>query len=50
MPQIETKEQRKDIKSVLDGIHALYIRGAITLEQHNNMCFQAQNGATAFEI
>lgn len=39
-----------ETKSVLDGIHSLYIRGKITLEQHNNMCFQAKNGATAIEL
>lgn len=40
----------QDKRSVLDGIHALYNRGKITLEQHNNMCFQAKNGATAIEL
>ena len=39
-----------ETKSVLDGIHALYIRGKITLEQHNAMCQQACAGATAFEL
>lgn len=45
-------EQNKnsDLKQVLDGIHSLYIRGKITLEQHNNMCYQACNGATSFEL
>lgn len=39
-----------ETKSVLDGIHALYISGKITLEQHNAMCHQACAGATAFEL
>lgn len=39
-----------ETKSVLDGIHALYIHGKITLEQHNSMCQQACAGATAFEL
>lgn len=39
-----------ETKSVLDGIHALYICGKITLEQHNAMCQQACAGATAFEL
>lgn len=39
-----------EMKSVLDGIHALYISGKITLEQHNAMCQQACAGATAFEL
>ena len=39
-----------ETKSVLDGIHALYIRGKITREQHNAMCRQACAGATAFEL
>ena len=46
----EPNTTSSEIKQVLDGIHALYRRGKITLEQHNNMCFQAQNGATAFEL
>lgn len=40
----------EETKSVLDGIHALYIRGKITLEQHNCMCYQACHGATSFEL
>lgn len=40
----------QDKRSVLDGIHALYNRGKITLEQHNAMCQQACAGATAFEL
>lgn len=40
----------EETKSVLDGIHALYIRGKITREQHNAMCQQACAGATAFEL
>lgn len=39
-----------ETKSVLDGIHALYIKGKITLEQHNSMCRKACEGATAFEL
>ena len=42
--------RKAETKSVLDGIHALYIRGKITLEQHNEMCHQACEGATAFEL
>jgi hypothetical protein len=47
--------ERKNIsnaetKSVLDGIHALYIRGKITLEQHNEWCRQACAGATSFSL
>ena len=40
----------KEVQETLDGIHALYIRGKITLEQHNCMCYQACHGATAFEL
>ena len=40
----------EETKSVLDGIHALYICGKITLEQHNAMCQQACAGATSFEL
>ena len=47
---MEAKEEKNELRLTLDGIHALYIRGKITLEQHNNMCFQAKNGATAFEL
>lgn len=49
---METKNMNRkaDTKSVLDGIHALYIRGKITIEQHNAMCHQACGGATAFEL
>ncbi len=50
MERNEKKQECGDIKSVLAGIHALYIRGKITMEQHNTMCFQAKNGATAFEL
>ena len=43
-------ERSKEVQETLDGIHALYIRGKITLEQHNNLCFQACHGATSFEL
>lgn len=44
------RNSNAETKYVLDGIHALYIRGKITLEQHNAMCRQACEGATAFEL
>lgn len=44
------KNSNAETKSVFDGIHALYIRGKITLEQHNEWCRQACEGATAFEL
>lgn len=47
---METKRENTELKTTLDGIHALYIRGKITLEQHNAMCQQACEGATAFEL
>lgn len=47
---METKQKDTELKMTLDGIHALYIRGKITLEQHNAMCQQACAGATAFEL
>lgn len=45
-----SKELKEELRLTLDGIHALYIRGKITLEQHNAMCQQACAGATAFEL
>lgn len=45
-----TKKENTELKMTLDGIHALYIRGKITLEQHNAMCQQACTGDTAFEL
>ena len=46
----EPNKNSSEIKQVLDGIHALYISGKITMEQHNNLCFQAKKGVTAFEL
>lgn len=48
--KMATKKENTELKMTLDGIHALYIRGKITLEQHNAMCQQACAGATAFEL
>ena len=45
-----TKRENTELKTTLDGIHALYNRGKITREQHNAMCQQACAGATAFEL
>lgn len=47
---MEAKEDKNELRLTLDGIHALYICGKITLEQHNAMCKQACAGATAFEL
>ncbi len=47
---MEAKEEKNELMLTLDGIHALYIRGKITLEQHNAMCQQACAVATAFEL
>lgn len=44
------KEEKNELRLTLDGIHALYIRGKITLEQHNEWCRQACAGETAFEL
>lgn len=43
-------ERSKEIEETLKGIHALYIRGKITLEKHNELCYQACHGVTAFEL
>lgn len=45
-----TKKENTELKMTLDGIHALYIRGKITLARHNEWCRQACAGATAFEL
>ena len=47
---METKRENTELKTTLDGIHALYISGKITLAKHNEWCRQACAGATAFEL
>ena len=43
-------ERSKEIEETLKGIHALWMKGKITLEQHNNLCYQACHGSTEFEL
>jgi hypothetical protein len=45
-----TKKENTELKTTLDGIHALYIRGKISLAKHNEWCRQACAGATNFEL
>lgn len=40
----------KEVQETLEGIHALWIKGKITLEKHNELCYQACHGVTAFEL
>ena len=42
---MEQKKHDKETRQTLAGIHALYISGKITLEQHNSMCYQVCNGS-----
>ena len=46
----QKKEQKKETKLTLAGIHALYIEGKISLAKHNEWCRQACAGATTFSF
>jgi hypothetical protein len=46
----QKKEQAKETKLTLAGIHKLYIEGKISLAKHNEWCRQACAGATTFSI
>lgn len=47
---MDRKEKKTELQLTLEGIHALYIDGKISLERHNLWCEQACAGATSFEL
>ena len=40
----------KEIEETLEGINNLWMKGRITLEKHNELCYQACHGSTEFEL
>lgn len=46
----QKKEQKKELKLTLAGIHKLYIDGTISLSKHNEWCRLACAGATTFSL
>lgn len=46
----QKKEQKKELKLTLAGIHSLYIDGKISLSKHNEWCRLACEGATSFSL
>lgn len=46
----QKKEQKKELKLTLAGIHSLYIDGKISLAKHNEWCRLACQGCTAFTL
>lgn len=47
---MEQKEQKKELKLTLAGIHRLYTEGKISLLKHNEWCRLACEGCTTFSL